>query len=152
MSDTVVTYVSRRAAGFRFSVQLEGETRKRQVACERGVITLHADKDAALIAAIDVALAANAALGQQLTKVDKEAAAQVAKNFSREMAAKGAFTSAQANIMRQQMLAASNAAIEAAAPNNPEALKQFAEEMAGENAVLTEATPPPKTAGLFGAK
>ena len=134
-----VTYISTGAPGFGFTVK-DGEGGRKHIKCENGQYVVDSE-DVVTIAAIDDAIRRYPAIARNFRKVDREAAAEVARRFVRSQAAKGAFNTGHLTAMQRETLAASTQALQESAPNNPEGMQGLVTEMAAAGVTVVETIP-----------
>lgn len=78
---------------------------------------------------------------QHVRKMDRNAAVELAKQHAagiRNSAAKGGFTSQTVQQLRAEAMAGSGQSLADAAPNNPEELKKFADDLANGDLLIVE--------------
>lgn len=130
-------YVTPRAPFFKTKVTIgKGEdARDVPLNFENGRLTI---TDADVAAELDRVLAENANLRSYIKKVDRDAALALVREHQREQAVKGATDTAALDKMRPTHMQGSTKTLGEIAPNNPEALEKFSDDLAHGDMPVTE--------------
>lgn len=137
--DTLHEYASVNAPGLRLRLVVNGEDVV--VKFVKGRLNLPGPTAKALD---DACKRTGSSVGALVRKMDRAAAIALAKqhaaNQFRGAAAKGSFDTSALNSMRPSTMMASQQSLAEAAPNNPEELAQFTEELAHGDMLIVEGT------------
>jgi hypothetical protein len=134
--ETTHEYAATRAPNLRTRLTVDGKDV--EVKFVRGVVTLDGPAAKELDRCIEKQIGG---IFQHVRKMDRAAAIELAKQHAagiRGSAAKGGFTSQTVQQLRAEGMAASGQSLADAAPNNPEELKKFADDLAHGDMLIVE--------------